>query len=181
MNGEETNAQYRKKLTQAEIFCQNSESELAIDILNEVISDINSTDSKIAEALTLKGITVDLAPYPSEYQQNYFALIYFQKALEYNPHNIYILFNILSSFSCIDMMQKYTKKNKSAFINAYDVLKNDLYDTLNEELKNDLRKFSSKYNKFREERFQAIPYRNHLIRAINQLTDCYNGTTYNRL
>jgi len=121
--------------------------------LNEVISDNNSTDSEIAEALTLKGITVDLAPYLSEYQQNYSALIYFQKALEYNPHNIYILFNILSSFSCIDMMQKYTQKNKSAFINAYDVLKNDLYDTLNEELKNDLRKFSSKYNKFREERF----------------------------
>lgn len=51
------------------------------------------------------------------------------------------------------MMQEYTQKNKGAFINAYDVLKNDLYDTLNEKLKNDLRKFSSKYNKFREEGF----------------------------
>lgn len=151
MNGEKLMPSIEKKLTQAEIFCQNYEPELAISILNEVISDINSTDIEIAEALNLKGITVDLAPYLSEDQQNYSALIYFQKALRYDPHNIYILFNILSSFSCIDMMQDYTQKNKSAFINAYDVLKNDLYDTLNEELKNDLRKFSSKYNKFREE------------------------------
>ena len=150
MNGEKLMPSIEKKLTQAEIFCQNYEPELAISILNEVISDINSTDIEIAEALNLKGITVDLAPYLSEDQQNYSALIYFQKALRYDPHNIYILFNILSSFSCIDMMQDYTQKNKSAFINAYDVLKNDLYDTLNEELKNDLRKFSSKYNKFRE-------------------------------
>ena len=66
-----------KKLTQAEIFCQNYEPELAISILNEVISDINSTDIEIAEALNLKGITVDLAPYLSEDQQNYSALIYF--------------------------------------------------------------------------------------------------------
>ena len=151
MNGEKLMPSIEKKLTQAEIFCQNYEPELAISILNEVISDINSTDIEIAEALNLKGITVDLVPYLSEDQQNYSALIYFQKALRYDPHNIYILFNILSSFSCIDMMQDYTQKNKSAFINAYDVLKNDLYDTLNEELKNDLRKFSSKYNKFREE------------------------------
>lgn len=148
--GEKIMSIIEKKLTQAEIFCQNYEPELAISILNEVITDSNSTDSEIAEALTLKGRTVDLAPYLAEDQQNYSALIYFQKALEYDPHNIYILFNILSSFSCIDMMQEYTQKNKSAFINAYDVLKNDLYDTLNEELKNDLRKFSSKYNKFRE-------------------------------
>ena len=49
-----------KKLTQAEIFCQNYEPELAISILNEVIADSNSTDSEIAEALNLKGITVDL-------------------------------------------------------------------------------------------------------------------------
>lgn len=64
-----------KKLTQAEIFCQNYEPELAISILNEVITDSNSTDSEIAEALTLKGITVDLAPYLAEDQQNYSALI----------------------------------------------------------------------------------------------------------
>ena len=138
-----------KKLTQAEIFYQNNEPELAFNILNEVISDSVSTDSETAEALNLKGITVTLAPYLSEDQENYSGLIYFQKALEYTPYNTSILFNILNSFSCIDMMQEYTQKNKSAFINAYNVLKNDLYDTLNEELKNDLRKFSSKYNKFR--------------------------------
>ena len=142
-----------KKLTQAEIFCQNYEPELAISILNEVITDSNSTDSEIAEALNLKGITVDLAPYLSEDQQNYSALIYFQRALKYDPHNIYILFNILSSFSCIDMMQEYTQKNKSACICAYDVLNNDLYDSLNEESKSKLHKFSSKYHEFQEERF----------------------------
>lgn len=142
-----------KKLTQAEIFCQNYEPELAISILNEVIADSNSTDSEIAEALTLKGIAVDLAPYLAEDQQNYSALIYFQKALEYDPHNIYILFNILSSFSCIDMMQEYTQKNKGAFVIAYDVLKNDLYDSLNEKSKSKLHKFSSKYHEFQEERF----------------------------
>ena len=142
-----------KKLTQAEIFYQNNEPELAFNILNEVISDSVSTDSETAEALNLKGITVTLAPYLSEDQENYSGLIYFQKALEYTPYNTSILFNILNSFSCIDMMQEYTQKNKGAFISAYDVLKNDLYDTLNEELKNDLRKFSSKYNEFREEEF----------------------------
>ena len=99
-----------KKLTQAEIFYQNNEPELALNILNEVISDSFSTDSEIAEALNLKGITVTLAPYLSEDQENYSGLIYFQKALEYTPYNTSILFNILNSFSSVDMMQDYTKK-----------------------------------------------------------------------
>ncbi len=142
-----------KKLTQAEIFYQNNEPELALNILNEVISDSFSTDSEIAEALNLKGITVTLAPYLSEDQENYSGLIYFQKALEYTPYNTSILFNILNSFSSVDMMQDYTKKNKKAFISAYVVLKNDLYDTLNEESKSELHKFSSKYHEFQEEDF----------------------------
>jgi len=153
MNEEKLMSSIEKKLTQAEIFYQNNEPGLAIDILNEVISDSNSTDSEIAEALNLKGITVDLAPYLSEDKENYSGLIYFQRALEYDPHNIYILFNILNSFSCIDMMQEYTQKNKSAFICAYDVLNNELYDSLNAESKSKLRKFSSKYHEFQEERF----------------------------
>ena len=151
--GEKLMSIIEKKLTQAEIFYQNNEPELAFNILNEVISDSVSTDSETAEALNLKGITVTLAPYLSEDQENYSGLIYFQKALEYTPYNTSILFNILNSFSCIDMMQEYTQKNKGAFISAYDVLKNDLYDTLNKELKNDLHRFSSKYNEFRKEGF----------------------------
>ena len=142
-----------KRLIQAEIFYQNIEPELAMSILNKVIPDSLAIESEIAEALTLKGITVYLAPYLSEDQQNYSTLIYFQKALKYDPHNMYILFNILNSFSCIGMMQENTQKNKGTFISAYDVLKNDLYDTLNKELKNDLHRFSSKYNEFREEGF----------------------------
>ena len=142
-----------KKLNQAEIFYQNYEPALALDILNEVISDSNSTDSEIAEALNLKGITVDLAPYLSEDKENYSGLIFFQKALEYAPYNTSILFNVLNSFSCIDMMQDYTQKNKSAFICAYDILNNDLYDSLNEESKSNLHKFSSKYHEFQEEDF----------------------------
>ncbi|WP_367105389.1 hypothetical protein [uncultured Psychrobacter sp.] len=143
----------QKKLAQAENFCKKNEPELAINILNEVIFDSLSTDDEIAEALTLKGVTVDIAPYLAEDQQNYSPLIYFQKALEYDPNNIYILFNILNSFSFVDMMQEYTQKNKSAFVSAYNVLKNDLYDTLDEKLKNDLHRFSSKYNEFLNEGF----------------------------
>lgn len=140
-----------KRLTQADIFYQNDEPELALEILNEVITDSNSTDSEIAEALNLKGITIELAPYLSEDKENYSGLIYFQKALEYTPHNTSILFNALNSFSCIDMMQNYTQKNKSAFMCAYDVLNNDLYDFLNEESKSELHKFFSKYDKFQNE------------------------------
>ena len=95
-----TNVYYRKKLNQAEIFYQNYEPELALDILNEVISDSNSTDSGIAEALNLKGVTVDLAPYLSEDKENYSGLFFFQKALEYAPYNTSILFDVLDSFSC---------------------------------------------------------------------------------
>ena len=51
------------------------------------------------------------------------------------------------------MMQDYTQKNKSAFIYAYDVLNNNLYDSLNEESKSKLHKLSSKYHEFQEERF----------------------------
>lgn len=51
------------------------------------------------------------------------------------------------------MMQEYTQKNKGAFVIAYDVLKNDLYDSLNEKSKSKLHKFSSKYHEFQEERF----------------------------
>ena len=148
-----TNVYYRKKAEPSRNFLPKLEPELALDILNEVISDSNSTDSEIAEALNLKGITVDLAPYLSEDKENYSGLIYFQKSLEYAPYNTSILFNILNSFSCIDMMQDYTQKNKSAFICAYDVLNNDLYDSLNEESKSNLHKLSSKYHEFQEERF----------------------------
>ena len=71
-----------KRLIQAEIFYQNIEPELAMSILNKVIPDSLAIESEIAEALTLKGITVYLAPYLSEDQQNYSTLIYFQKALK---------------------------------------------------------------------------------------------------
>lgn len=144
----------KEKLTKAEGFYNNMELDAAFRTLNEVISSSHSTNSEIAEAWNWKGIIVGgPAPYLSEFEEDYSGLAYFLKALEHKNSDVNILLNILNSFSPVDELQSYTRENKHSFIKAYEILKNDLYDTLSEESKNNLHNFSSKYDELKAEGF----------------------------
>lgn len=146
-----------EKLNQVERMireCDLDELGFAFAILNEIIIDNRATNDRIAEALNLKGFIVGgPAPCHTEYEEDETGLIYYLKPFNYNPRNSSVLLNIVNSFTDHDMRQPFTRENKPAFIKAYEILKNDLYDTLDEESKNNLLSFSAKYDKFKQEIF----------------------------
>lgn len=130
----------------------NYEYESAFNLLNQIIHDNQATKKDTADALLMKGLIVGAyAPYLSEFDYDETGLAYYLKAFEYNNHEIGILFNILNSFTEHDMRQEYTRKNKHMFIKAYDILQNELYDELNDRLKNQLKKGMYRYNEFKKE------------------------------
>ncbi|SUD89730.1 Uncharacterised protein [Psychrobacter phenylpyruvicus] len=61
------------------------------------------------------------------------------------------MFNILSSFGELDMRQAYTRNNKHMFITAYDILKNELFDSLDDEMKEQLQNKTNQYCEFKEQ------------------------------
>ncbi|MGP9688203.1 hypothetical protein ACT3TH_03480 [Psychrobacter sp. AOP22-C1-C5] len=144
-----------EKISQAEYIIYQFKLEdlgTAFAILNEVIADNRATDLEIADALNLKGfIVAGPAPCHTEYEEDETGLIYFLQALKYNPYHLGALLNTVNSFTNHDMRQPFTHENTLAFIRAYEILRDDIYDTLNKESKNDLRRLSDTYDKFKQE------------------------------
>lgn len=117
------------------------DGELAFNLLNDIIIDTQVSKAEIAEAMNLKGLIVAMHyPNLTEYEEDETGLTYFIKAFNYNPYELGILFNILSSFNELDMRQAYTRSNKHMFVKAYDILKNELFDSLDNEMKEQLLK-----------------------------------------
>ena len=148
-------ATIEEKISQAEYIIYQFELEelgTAFAILNEVIADNRATDLEIADALNLKGfIVAGPTPCHTEYKEDETGLIYFLQALKYNPYHLGALINTVNSFTEHDVKQPFTQENKPAFIKAYEILRDDIYDTLNKESKNDLRRLANTYDKFKEE------------------------------
>lgn len=148
-------ATIEEKISQAEYIVYQFELEdlgTAFATLNEVIADNRATDLEIADALNLKGfIVAGPAPCHTEYEEDETGLIYFLQALKYNPYHLVALLNTVNSFTDHDMRQPFTRENTPAFIKAYEMLRNDIYDTLNKESKNDLQGLSDTYDKFKQE------------------------------
>ena len=142
-----------EKFEKVEYLEENYEYSLAFNLLDEIIEDKKAHEDEIAEALNIKGLIVVYAPYLSEYEEDETGLIYFIKAFDYDPSNISVLSNIIISFDDISLMQEYTRNNKHIFVKAYEILKNDLYDILSQEVKDNLHKFSFKYDSFKEDGF----------------------------
>lgn len=139
-----------EKFEKVEYLEEKYEYNLAFNLLDEIIEDKNANKDEIAEALNIKGLIVVYAPYLSEYEEDETGLIYFIKAFNYDSSNISVLSNIVISFDEISLMQEYTRNNRHIFVKAYEILKNDLYDILSQEVKDNLHKFSSKYDSFKE-------------------------------
>lgn len=139
-----------EKFEKVEYLEEKYEYNLAFNLLDEIIEDKNAHKDEIAEALNIKGLIVVYAPYLSEYEEDETGLIYFIKAFDYDSSNISVLSNIIISFDEISLMQEYTRNNKHIFVKAYEILKNDLYDILSQEVKDNLHKFSFKYDSFKE-------------------------------
>lgn len=148
-------ATIEEKIGQAEYIVYQFELEYlgrAFAILNEVIVDNRATDPEIADALNLKGfIVAGPAPCHTEYEEDETGLIYYLQALKHNPHHLGALLNTINSFTQHDMRQPFTRQNKPAFIKAYEVLRDDLYDSLDENGRNCLLRFSDTYDKFKQE------------------------------
>ncbi|WP_172462148.1 hypothetical protein [Psychrobacter phenylpyruvicus] len=49
------------------------------------------------------------------------------------------------------MRQAYTRNNKHMFITAYDILKNELFDSLDDEMKEQLQNKTNQYCEFKEQ------------------------------
>ena len=148
-------ATIEEKISQAEYIIHQFELEelgSAFAILNEVIADNRATELEIADALSLKGfIVAGPAPCHTEYEEDETGLIYYLQALKHNPYHLSSLLNIINSFTEHDMRQPFTRENKPAFIKAYKVLRDDLYDSLDENGRNCLLRFSHTYDKFKQE------------------------------
>ncbi|MGP5121068.1 hypothetical protein ACTXJF_13545 [Psychrobacter alimentarius] len=148
-------ATIEEKISQAEYIVYQFELEYlgrAFAILNEVIVDNRATDPEIADALNLKGfIVAGPAPCHTEYEEDETGLIYYLQALKHNPYHLGALINTVNSFTDHDMRQPFTRENTPAFVRAYEILRDDIYDTLNKESKNDLRRLSDTYHKFKQE------------------------------
>lgn len=148
-------ATIEEKISQAEYIVYQFELEYlgkAFAILNEVIVDNRATDPEIADALNLKGfIVAGPAPCHTEYEEDETGLIYYLQALKHNPHHFCALLNTINSFTQHDMRQPFTRQNKPAFIKAYEVLRDDLYDSLDENGRSCLLRFSDTYDKFEQE------------------------------
>ncbi len=129
----------------------NYEYESAFILLNQILNDNKATNKDIADALLMKGLIVGaFAPYLTEFDHDETGLAYYLKAFEYNKLELGILFNILNSFTEHDMRQEYTRKNKHMFVKAYEILKNELYDTLNESMREQLKKMKDRYDEFKQ-------------------------------
>lgn len=128
------------------------DGELTFNLLNKIIIDTQANKEEIADALLMKGLIVAMyCPYLTEYKEDETGLKYFIKAFEYNPYELGVLFNILSSFGELDMRQAYTRNNKHMFIKAYDVLKNELFDRLDNEMKEQLQNKTNQYREFKKQ------------------------------
>ncbi|WP_227428804.1 hypothetical protein [Psychrobacter sp. I-STPA6b] len=128
------------------------DGELTFNLLNKIIIDTQANKEEIADALLMKGLIVAMyCSYLTEYEEDETGLKYFIKAFEYNPYELGILFNILNSFTEHDMRQEFTRNNTHMFIKAYDILKNELYDSLSQELKEMLKNYADKYQQFKHE------------------------------
>ena len=140
------------KINRADSLIDNYEYESAFNLLNEVIIDTQANKEEVAHALLLKGLIVAMyCPYLTEYEEDETGLKYFIKAFEYNPYELGVLFNILSSFSELDMRQEFTRNNKHMFIKAYDILKNELFDRLDNEMKEQLQNKINQYREFKQQ------------------------------
>ena len=107
---------------------------------------------KELDDINLKGLIVAMyCPNLTEYEEDETGLKYFIKALDYNPYELGVLFNILSSFDELDMRQAYTRNNKHMFIKAYDILRNELFDSLDDEMKEQLKNQTSQYREFNKQ------------------------------
>lgn len=131
---------------------ESSEFLLAFNLLNEIIIDPQASEKEIADALNLKGLIVAMyCPSLTEYEEDETGLAYFIKAFNYHPYELGVLFNILSSFGELDMRQAYTINNKHIFIRAYDILKNELFYSLDDEMKEQLQNKTNQYHEFKKQ------------------------------
>lgn len=142
------------KLDKVYSLIDNNDFTSAFSSLNEIIVDNQATREQIADAINLKGLIVAMyCPGLTEYEEDETGLKYFIKAFEYNPYELGILFNILSSFDELDMRQAYTRNNKQMFIKSYEILKNKLFNDLDDEMKEQLNRKTNQYEKFKKEGF----------------------------
>ena len=140
------------KLDKIDSLIGNSDfdGELTFNLLNKIIIDTQANKEEIADALLMKGLIVAMyCPYLTEYTEDETGLSYFIDAYHYDPFSIDILFNIISSFTEHDMRQEFTRNNTHIFIKAYDILKNELYDSLSQDLKELLKNHADKYQQFK--------------------------------
>lgn len=133
------------------IASSNFDGELVFNLLNEIIIDTQLSKAEIAEAMNFKGLIVAMhCPNLTEYEEDETGLTYFIKAFNYNPYELGILFHMLSSFNELDMRQDYTRRNKHIFVKACDILKNELFDSLDNEMKEQLLKKTDQYLEFKK-------------------------------
>ncbi|PNK59542.1 hypothetical protein [Psychrobacter sp. FDAARGOS_221] len=140
------------KLDKASSLIEISEFSSAFNLLNEIIIDAEANKEEVADAINLKGLIVAMyCPNITEYDEDETGLKYFIKAFDYNPYELGVLFNILSSFDDLDMRQAYTRNNKHMFIRAYEILKNELFDSLDDEMKEQLVNQTNQYHEFKKQ------------------------------
>lgn len=118
----------------------------AFNQLKDFIADNNSTAEEISDAYLLQGLLVAFNPFLTGCENDYSGMVYFHKAIQFNPDNISALLNIINCYLPIAPITPFIKQNPEIFIQAYDKLNDELFEQLDESNKRLLKQYAEYYN-----------------------------------